>query len=158
VSRSGSTNHADSAERTADVGSPDRDVGRSAASCSQRLQSDRWSETRHRRTPELETSIEVCRIPAHTLLESLTGGARQDCAHCITAHPFLERVTGGAKPDITAHPSVRHQSWSATKSHTSHNGAEHGSVDEGKITHHEGVALVYGKSTLGMLVVKLVEW
>jgi hypothetical protein len=35
VSRSGSTNHADGAERTADVGSPDRGVGRPAASRSQ---------------------------------------------------------------------------------------------------------------------------
>jgi hypothetical protein len=30
--------------------------------------------------------------------------------------------------DIAAHPSLRHQSWSETRPHTSHNGAEHGSV------------------------------
>jgi hypothetical protein len=81
-------------------------------------ESDRWSETRHRRTPELETLMAVRRIPAHQLLERLTSGVRQDSVHRITTHPFLERVTDVARPDIAAHPSVRHQSWSETKSHT----------------------------------------
>ena len=71
----------------------------------------RWRATRHSRTPEFETPI-----------ERSIDGARQDGVHRITAHLFLERVTGGARPDITAHLSVRHQSWSKT------NGAEHGSV------------------------------
>ena len=67
---------------------------------------DRWSSTRHTRTPEIETPIEVCRITAHTLLEGLLGGARQDGIHCITVHPLLERVSGGVRPDITAHECV----------------------------------------------------